>query len=416
MHSRLFHHITYIDWFKESKREVLTQEEFASKIREVVNMPGMQRAASKTKREDFYGQKFFVSKDGNFKKLFVALDGKYFMYTTNEFDDNKNGEQGGVGSKAIRAFSEKFRQDNGLGLRALATAFGTTEAEFKDCIPKQFYFTDNKYLHRIITSASSIDATAHYPSSACGKLPDANMSITLPGTVAPDEQYPFAFYMKSGHCAEYGRFDTHSWLGTPLMLYLFDKKKLVNLCKFNPEEDVTVLMRASNFTFDEQWKYWYNKRKTDKLAKTIMNAVIGYFHTRKYNRYKYAHLAAIILGRANQKQLDMIEKIGLNNVMHACVDGIIYKGNKKYGIDEKMMGSYHQEFTDCKIKIRQMNCYIVTDQSGKLVAKKHGAFNKMLDGTDIKEDEFTSFDEIYEWKRENFIEIAEGENNVQVNN
>ena len=74
----------------------------------------------------------------------------------------------------------------------------------------------------------------------------------------PTEEYPFAFYA-SGHCAEYGVFDTHEWLGSPLFPYLFrlDQREDYAFNPLSDEEELTILMKASDYTMDSVWNYFY---------------------------------------------------------------------------------------------------------------------------------------------------------------
>ena len=129
-----------------------------------------------------------------------------------------------------------------------------------------------------------------------------------------------------------------------------------------------------------------------------MNATIGMMHKKQYNSYKYAHLAAVALCRANNKHLKMVEQIGRLNVAHVCVDGIIYKGKDIFAGAKKGLNLYEQEYFDAQIKISNTNCYIVK-KDNKVIKVRHGAFNYNLNMQRLEDviDQVKDFDEQYTW-------------------
>lgn len=371
----------YIDWYKTFPVKTVTPEEFRE-IYDRIREKG-RKAKHVTKATDWiYDNMYYLSykKTQKYMQLYVREDGKSIRYKTSSFDPNK---KLGQGSNAIKRFNEKFSETYPeLPKRtAMFTAYGNTEEEFKYCIPKQFYYIQSNLCGKELEHISSIDGTSSYPSNACGMLPDANTAVRYEGTVKPTKEYPFAFYLKSGFVAEYNKYDTHEWMKSRYCLNLFDDDHQGYV---NPKDDITVLMKASNYTLDSIWEYFYERRKDDEQFKVVMNATIGNFHRKKYAKYKYAHLAAVIIARANDKHLKMIEKIGVNNIIHICVDGIIYKGNTVYGIDEKKLGTYYQEFTDCRFMMKKTNVYMAM-KGNEVVKYKHGGLNRNIFGMEIEE-------------------------------
>lgn len=403
------HNLLYIDWSKEAVvKERVTIEQFNDKVKMIKAQPNAQVAASKTIRVDYKDGCYRITKKGNYYTLFARINGEYVMYSTNGFDDDKNKREDKYpGTEAWRAISSHFQERTGLGRKALYNAFGTTGPEFKACVPKQFYYVNGKFTSRcqkgeVIRGVGSIDGCSHYPSNLCGRLPDAKSSIQLEGTVEPTAEYPFAFYLKSGLTAEYGVYDAHDWLEDEQMfMRLFSPEGLKRASETKRDEDITVLMKASEYELTEEFEYFFPLRKVDAKAKLVMNAGIGMMHRKDDDAYMkghmYAHLAAIAIGRANAKHLNMMRKIGYRNIIHVCVDGIIYLGSAEYGIKEKKLGAYNQEFTNCDILITKQNFYIVKDKQGNVVKVKHGGANVDKNGELIKDEEVKDFNELFGW-------------------
>jgi hypothetical protein len=385
------HSIRYINWKEEAQRIVLSNEDFAKEFA-IIEKNGNRVCGTKTIRSAYEIGDYRVEKQGIYKTIYVMKgNGDYRIYTTNTADNNKNNLDRLTGPKAIAELIKKFAEINGLNQKGFSKAFGTVGEAFKACVPKQLYYLPVDKMHRKIKNVSAIDICSHYPNSMSGPLPDAGTAIEFNYFVPPSEEYPFAFYLDSGNCAEYEVFDTNTWIFSPLAESLFD----------DPDKHVyetrTILMKKSKYTLDKCWEFFYNRRKQDPVAKLVMNASIGMMHTKKYNSYHYAHLVAIALGRANERLRRLAEDIGFRDILHICVDGIIYYGKYEYGCKQKELGAIYQEFTDCTIKIRGTNCYIVKDSSDKVICAKHGAYNFNKDGTPIDISTVMDFDEQYNW-------------------
>ena len=395
--SKVYKSLNYINWKKESNVIRLSQEDFSNKYNELVNT---RKLIIYTTIRYLYTNEdvFSIKVSSNYRIMYLKENDKYIRYSTNEFDNTKNDQEEYQGSKAIVQFISKFKE---LKDTTLYKAFGTVEEEFKRCVPKQFYYINNDYLHKEVI-ASSIDGCSQYPSNMCGRLPDSHTMITINGRVEPNEEYPFAFY-KSGHVAEYRVFDTHNWRFSPYFDQLFRFVKDWPILNLRDSEEVTYLMKASDYQLNDVWEYFYNRRKTDQNAKLVMNSAIGMMHTEKYKSYKYAHLVAIAIARGNQKILNMCERIGNKNILHICVDGIIYLGDKIFGVDYKGLGVFNQEFNNCNFLMSSMNKYIAM-KDGNCIKAKHGNCNVNI----IPDNEIKKLTDQYKWI---FINPLEGVNN-----
>lgn len=397
------HKLKYIYWKKEAELIHCTFQEF-NKIKDRLKEEGTKIEYNTLRNrysDKVYSIKYY--KASNNKSIYVYENGKYYVYYTNYIDDNKNIREDAFGYKGIQMVSTKFARDNKVGFKV---AFGYVPEEYKRCVPKIFAYSNSKYYGKVIKS-SSVDFSSHWPFNAQGKLPDYHDAVQYEGTVEPNEEYPFAFYLKSGHVAEYGVFDTHNWLDSPLRDAMFRYGKKEEEFPQSPllpkEEDVTVLMKASKYELGRYYKEFYDMRNEDKNAKLYANASLGYMHKKNYDRYKMAHIVAIVLGRAQTKTIEIMKKVGYMYVLHAVVDGIIYKGGIQIGEDTKYFGNLHQEWVNKDICMRATNSYIVLDNT-ECIKVKHGGYECRKDGSEITKETVHSFNDFENWVAKRGVE------------
>lgn len=399
----IYHKIQYINWKYEAEKKTIPASEMKVKLADI--MANRTKAKTKTKRSEYTDTTYGLEKHGDYCELYLYENGKYVIYSTNMYDDKKN--EVGTYTRPDRLFEYKFKEMNNYSLRK---AFGFAHKDIKRCIPRQFYFINKKYCNNKY-KASAIDASSQYPSGCLGRLPDYHTALPCRGRVRPTEEYPFAFYA-SGHCAEYGVFDTHDWLSNPLFPYLFrlDQREDYAFTPLSDEEELTILMKPSEFTMDSTWNYFYaNKNSCQKdtveyeEAKLIMNKTIGCWHRKDKDKkrmmtyedhgsYQLAHIVAIAIARGNQKILNMVERIGLQYILHICVDGIIYLGDRKFGIDESKLGEFSQEFIGADFVMKDINVYCAR-QNNHCIKFKHGGFD-LLEGSEIDEDRDFTFEDL----------------------
>ena len=410
MNYKYKHTLNYINWQKEAKYQTVSQAVWNSQLKKAKR--NGHRAASRTKRCDFNDNDYLVIRKRSYLYLYTFnhYDG-YQVYTTNPDDDSKNFRTHQErGKNAFQMVELKFKEiHNGMTIRK---AYGYSPEEVKRCIPKSFYYTNDMYMQQLLPIVSVCDFCSQYPSCGCGILPDWNERIELSGTASPTEEYPFAFYLKSGHIAEYGRFDSHEWLDSFYYKALF-RWEAKDIDKFRPdvkpEEDLTILCKASKYKMDDIWKFYYDLRNKDSKAKLVMNATIGFMHLKSYKERKLAHLAAVIIARANDRMRKLAERIGHNKVCHIVIDGIIYLGDHVYGTKTKALNNLYQEHTDVECFIRSANAYIIQDHDGNIIEIKHGAFDATADGEEITIENTKNYMDIMTWHRADGVQLEEGD-------
>lgn len=402
--------LNYISWKTEAKRILLSNEEMKAKLKEV--MATRKVAATNTKVSDYINEDTYKAEIyGDYAELYMCENGKYVIYCNNVRDSKKNALDKPF--RPDRTFQAKFKELNGVGLEA---AFGFVDKSLKRCIPKQFIYLNKKYCNKKI-NMSSIDASSQYPSGCLGKLPDVHNDLYFDHYVEPTEEYPFAFYA-SGHVAIYGELDTHKWLEHPLCpnLFRFSNSEDWPFRPLLKDQEHTILMKASKYTMDSTWEYFYNNKQNCpkgsqeyEEAKLIMNEVIGQWHRKDKNKkraftyedngsFKLAHIVAIAIARGNQKILDKIEEIGIDYVAHVCVDGIIYIGSEVFGQQKACLGVFCQEFTGVPTIIKNVNVYIAKDEHNYKF--KHAGFD-LLYNNDIDDDKIYDFDAL------NYLDVKE---------
>lgn len=406
----MYTRLTSINWRQEAIKISLQNDEMIELIKNT--KATRELAPTKTNRADFDELHYGLQKHGDYYELYMFKDGKYYVYSNNSMDSNKNNKD--TIGRADRIFEKKFVELNGITLRR---AFGFVDKDVKRCIPKQFYYINERYINKYI-KASSIDASSQYASGCLGALPDKHTAVYYNKHVDPTPEYPFAFY-SSGHIAIYGELDTHDWLYHPLRDHLFrfgtGKYDLLQIPK---EEEETYLCKASQYTMDSTWQYFYNAKQSCAKdseeynnAKLVMNKTIGQWHNKDkeekrimhyedHGSYQLAHIVAVAIARGNQKILNKLNEIDpiipLFSCVHICVDGIIYLGDKVFGQEIPEFGKFSQEYINADFLMKGQNVYCVM-KNGECVKFKHGSYD-LLYGQPIDENKtdfsFTDLDNL----------------------
>lgn len=354
----------YIAW-KLAYQRYLPESEYQALI-EKLQAEGQEVTASKTKLCDWCKPLSYHIDKKRVQEACYMIDENHrtciywLHYKRQASEMNKRLDAKTNGLKAKIKIHAKFED---LNKKSIEEVYGTVPAkDFKWLVPKPDYYINKRLKFREV-EAHYIDVTSMYPACACGKLPDAKTAITINSYAEPTEEYPFAFYLKSHHVAEYGVFDTRDYLKLKpfermcWQTIAYPNKKPVPIYEeVNPEDEITVLMKPAEIEMTETWKYFFQAKSeaTDEesknLYKFVLNAGIGTFHPNpeeKSEDYKNLyHIAAIIIGRANKKQIDMYDKIVADGgvVIQQIVDSIIYTQSRNFGIEDKVLGEYYDEF------------------------------------------------------------------------
>lgn len=389
----------YIKWYIQNLY-LVSEKELDKKLGSLIRRGGVDVTESKCNIEDWIKNKISYHLDikKNTKTLYVydyKCNEHFARYTTKIENNNDDITPSECGTELRKVFQDK----TGVTLKK---AFGTTSSsDIRLCVPKPLYYINYNYCNKTLHNVSGIDVTSMYPSCVKGALPDAHTAIEKEGRIKPTEEYPFAFYLKSHHCAEYGVFDTHDYTSIDFDSTLFKflcwnslKKELIYK-NVKDEEEITILMKPSKYTFDETIDSIMERKKNgDPLAKAVMNIGLGTLHKnpdkqkglkRGKNIQSYYHFCAIMQGRANSKQINTMNEIRKNGgiVLQSIVDSIIYIDycHKEFGINEKILGEYHLDYKRKDFRMANvLNRYVVSDNNELIKIRLSGNF----DSTEIK--------------------------------
>lgn len=369
---------------RSDNAETLKQADFYKRVEGLIEA-GYIRKDHQTLKKDLKTKEFFLTR---YKKNFFYLtykdSGNLKIYKTHALDDKKN--EGATNE--FTAFKRDFKEKHGVSFQK---AFGSTDISWKSFVPGLFHADNPDFLNKKTKNVGKVDFSSHFTACALGRLPDASTALRVKGKVEPTEDYPFAFYPQSHHIAEFGVFDSRNWRER--------YKAVESLWKdgvdYEAEDKETILMKAADYELDEQLLQLYEaKRKCSKgspeykHAKLVMLKMVGKFEQndpRAYERNPYCHLAAIIKGRAIQRMIDVIDRIGEENVIQIIVDGMIYHNPQgvKLGSDAESLGSLKQEFLKAKAQIRFHNQYMLEENG--IIEKCHAGLDTNIDSDDIKD-------------------------------
>ncbi len=372
--------INRVQWRTEAKKEYVKYSDFQSLLTKLHKTGHL--AETWDKRSEWIQPGVFVHEiRGYWEHLYLGGPNGVRHIISNNFDDTQNikamelGYIPDTGRRANTIEQKLFKELNGVSERQ---AFGYSEPQLNKCVPKQLYYINNRWLNKKISCAGKADFSSHYPANICGSLPDWSRRKRIDGTAEPTRDYPFVFYTRSGHIAEYREFDTHYWRDEDLSGDLFGN----NYSKVALDKDVSILCPESKYRLDSTIETLYSMKSRDEEidglpAKSVLVSSIGYKHLRGANNTKNRlyHLAAICIARANQKMIDLYNKHS-KSILQIIVDGVIYMGPQELGEQRKALGVLHQEITDQSFIMRGINQYMFIDRnSGECSCCAHGGFD-----------------------------------------
>lgn len=305
---------------------------------------------------------------------------KYCFSVNKSTKDQEEEEECKGGYECYCALVHLFKEKRGTKSVSIRSAFSDShhKQEYKDikhCVPKQIQHASQAAIDRTLNHVYKADISSAFPSSIVkAKLPTLNGCKRVEGFVAPTDEYPFAFYIKSHHLSIKDEFST--WEDADMMGIFYHEDTYASFDAPNQDE-ITILCKEAKMK-DERalWDSYYTLymgRKDDPDFKSIMCASIGYFHM---NVDPFCSiLAAVTIARTNHRIFRMCrELIEQNNlVLLVATDSIAWKG-KEYSraTHDKRLGSFTYECFDSSILIRGCKNYQYINMDGKCVSKASG--------------------------------------------
>lgn len=361
-----------INW-KEVPNLMISKDEFKKKL-QFFKKHGHRVESSKTLLIKWaHDLSWQVDKRFNSYNLYCRdTDGVLKMYFT-PIDESKYERAERLGDKSIgrNAFytvSDRFRKENGISLRR---AFGYVDKNrFEGMCPTASSAQNERYRNREVMGCFKADISSAYPYELTKTLPDSHRYKEVQGRVLPTEEYPFAFYMTSYHIAVYGEFDSHDW----------DKHKFGVMQKrihdVPDEEEVTILMKASSYSLKNIFQDLYEHRAEHAENKIVMNAFIGFLHSKGFFPCKglyMGHIAAVTIARLCERIYSVCDKLieEGNTPLLIMTDSVAWMGRKSdVAENKKYLGSFSYEHENCTMLYYKTGQYGIRSKEGKIVTVK----------------------------------------------
>lgn len=285
-------------------------------------------------------------------------------------------------------FQMKVREHTGKGLNDIFGGLPMEYHQYRHCVPSPINWASFWYCNKrgqVAENCVKADICSAYGTEASKTLPDCHSFLIkkVAGKVAPSAEYPFAFYLKSGHMAIYGEGST----------YELNQSKYITsdhtISIFDNEEE-TLLCPVASQTLEDVFEELYEGRKDHPEYKGVMNMTIGMFHRKKtrFDSENLWPLASVIKFRCNKRIVDTCEWLARNgqNPILINTDSIMWEGSFNesfYEIfsDEKKLGNFTFEYKDCRAVMRSSKIYQIQDkETGETITRWSGSHTKKYTG------------------------------------
>lgn len=374
---------TRIEWLKQ-KRVWVGHDEWERKRRECVEKGEL--AGSKTVRRDWYGGlRYRVDRwwGDNFTALFVGEwredHTEFTVYITHNSEERNTRKLSG--KDAYRTVSKMFKERVGKGLKS---AFGSVEKNsWHTMVPPPPKWQDPAETGEVVSHVYKADVSSCYPYELSKTLPSAKKkdTKTVQGRVSPTEEYPFAFYTKSGHMSIWQEFDTRdaqSWDVPTEVAFprVMSKKGIPFYREVDDADEVTVLMKASPYSLADEMRTLYNGRNEHQEYKLVMNAFIGYlWSTRLWKTTNLSHIVAVVLNRARLRMMNVMREITERGgkPLLVAIDSVAWQYDRYQGwTDTKELGAFVREYVDVQLVMAKNGQYGLYDSKAqKFLSIKH---------------------------------------------
>lgn len=418
------HDIKYINWQKEATKIALTLEEYnemkesLDQEDEVILGTGINtvRSCWHSGSWSFKDSAYYVCAQQSNEYVIYDLDDRY---ATLEVLDAAKKEQkvseirgGQALGELKRVFAEKTEMKGVRKDWKFSRAFGSFQYdnEYKvnddiiaglhncDRCNGPFIWADDKYDDKVTDGVQKADISSAYPAAACGLLPTTDGYKMEKGYIEPNEEYRFAFYLKSGHVAEYKRFNTRE----DQFSFLFrqcrnpngtgskHKEPAAYFRSISNDEEVTLLMRASQYKLDDTIQYFYDRKKDDPLAKEVLVKAIGALSQLmqpnknawfKRGRYK-GFISIIVHCRHNHKMIELYREIAAagGKLISIQTDAMTWLGKQiPAQTDEKVLGAFVTEIVNGRVWQKELGVYCIEDNLGHSIIKYQGIYDFPID-------------------------------------
>lgn len=280
-----------------------------------------------------------------------------------------------TGLDAYQAFNEKFAEFLGTktaNLERLLSGKEFKEQYFaiKQCVPTQISYLCPQIIGKVQKNCYKADVSSAFPTAALEDLPTLHGCKTVNGKAQPTEEFPFAFYVKSGHVKTFDGYDSKDLNNIYFKYYKANdsvkaKEEVTILCKKMPQKYKEAL--------DKTFRYFYDHRKEDSINKFVMNATIGFFQRNR--KPVLSILAAVIILRCNLQMLRRCEQLNAegNRVLFIATDSICWQGKySQIAVETKYLGSFTYELHNGEFLGVYEKGYQIRTENGSVISKYSG--------------------------------------------
>ena len=247
----------------------------------------------------------------------------------------------------------------------------------KNCVPSPINYANPDFKNdRLLGKCTKADVSSAYPFEATKSLPTLNDCLIFNNIeVEPSEEYPFAFYPKSGTLAIYNELDTHDFINRPEYERHNYKPNLV-------DGDMTILCKACDKTYlADIYRELYSQRKEHPEYKRIMNLSLGYMELN--SDPLLAHIKAVVVARCNTRVLAISDKLTERNIptLLIATDSVSWIGPNQPDIvdPDKHLGSFSLEFENCSMIICGAKSYQYRLKDGTTYTRWSGKKDTITD-------------------------------------
>ena len=280
-------------------------------------------------------------------------------------EDSLKATSGITGMEAFEYVEDLFQKTKNTNITLYRAFSGSKYRDvyksIKRCVPKQIgYITPYNAEHVIKGKCFKADVSSAFPSQMTKSLPTLHDYIKYEGRVEPTKEYPFAFYIKSGHIKIYNELDTRNMNND---YYSFYKDVYDDTVEEN--DDITILCKESEYSLKDEFEYMYSQRKKDINQKMYMNACIGFFH--RNGDPRLAHIAAVVIARNNNEMMNRVLQLDADNngILYIATDCVVWRGKESdIATDDKYLGSFTYEGRNGSFYGVMVGAYQFLDENG----------------------------------------------------
>ena len=365
----------YLKW-NDMKCKYVTKEEYNELLRSTRG----KKYLTEIRRQDVGGifrftNTYQVVKTQSSLELRIDNGEEFQRYmcilrATDKVIEDLNSGSGSTGQDGYKHINAQFKEQYGISIYSALSGSKCFDdyTDIKKCVPAPINYANDLFMYKTVENCFESDESSAYPSKLVRSVPTLHSAKRVKGYAEPTEEYPFAFYIKSKHIKILNELDTRKFKSKFYKDYF---RKYQDAIK--PEDEITILCKASKYSFAEIMKTMYNKRKEQPIFKSYMNCFIGY--CQKNNDPNLCQISAVVIARCIKIMLERAEQLEMegNSILMINTDAIIWTGKQSsLSVKEKSLGAFVAEYENVKICYKGSKAYQILTSDGIVITKMSG--------------------------------------------